>query len=306
MNVTINVKPTGKRLPPGRNACSSSPMNTRYGCWGVVQAVNSTSNSVDVYLDTGVFVSSIPVSSKEWVKETTEGEKYVSGERNLPPQDSRVFIMMPAGTIDSAFVLCSGFSIYETPHVDAFMAKDDSEKEKKDPVRQRVLPGNWKTEYNHDNGTAKVVSPDEKTSFLLDYEPDDPELHLSLFDEIKADVITGKSATFQAYDDTKIECKKGESVTVTCFDTTITIKDGEISIDVPKSAIKVNGDVSVEASGNASVKATKTTVEGNVEIKGGTFTMKGTAAPTGSGPLCGLPNCLFTGAPHSGSVASGN
>ena len=287
MNVTINVKPTGKRLPPGRNACSSSPMNARYGCWGVVQAVNSTSNSVDVYLDTGVFVSSIPVSSKEWVKETTEGEKYVSGERNLPPKDSRVFIMMPSGTIDSAFVLCSGFSIYETPHVDAFMAKDDSEKEKKDPVRQRVLPGNWKTEYNHDNGTAKVVSPDEKTSFLLDYEPDDPELHISLFDETKIDAVSGKD------------------MKITCFDTVITIKDGEITIDVPKSAIKVNGDVSVEASGNASVKATKTTVEGNVEVTGGEFTMKGTVPPTGSGPLCAITVCPFSGAPHSGPQAKG-
>ena len=284
MNLTINVKPTGKRLPPGRNACSSSPMSSRYGCWAVVQTVDSKSNSVDVYLDTGVFVGSVPVSSKEWVKESDE---YVSGERNLPPQDSRVFIMMPSGTIDSAFVLCSGFSIYETPHIDAFMAKDDSEKEKKDPVRQRVLPGNWKTEYNHNNGTAKVVSPDEKTSFLLDYEPDDPELHMSLFDETKIDAVSGKD------------------MKITCFDTVITIKDGEITIDVPKSAIKVNGDVSVEASGNASVKATKTTVEGNVEVTGGEFMMKGTVPPTGSGPLCAIPVCPFSGAPHSGSQVEG-
>lgn len=284
MNLTINIKPTGKRLPPGRNACSSSPMGSRYGCWAVVQSVDSKSNSVDVYLDTGVFVGSVPVSSKEWVRENDE---YVSGERNLPPQDSRVFIMMPSGTIDSAFVLCSGFSIYETPHIDAFMAKDDSEKEKKDPVRQRVLPGNWKTEYNHDNGTAKVVSPDEKTSFLLDYEPNDPELHISLFDETKIDAVSGKD------------------MKVTCFDTVITIKDGEITINVPKSVIKVNGDISVEASGNASVKATKTTVEGNVEITGGEFTMEGTVPPTGTGPLCAIPVCPFSGAPHSGPQAKG-
>jgi phage baseplate assembly protein gpV len=262
-------------------------MTNRYGCWGVVQAVNSTSNSVDVYLDTGIFVGSVPVSSKEWVKVNTEGQKYVSGERNLPPEDSRVFIMMPSGTIDSAFVLCSGFSIYETPHVDAFMAKDDSEKEKKDPVRQRVLPGNWKTEYNHDNGTAKVVSPDEKTSFLLDYEPSDPELHLSLFDETKIDAVSGKD------------------MKITCFDTVITIKDGEISINVPKSDVKVSGDASIEVSGNANVKATKTTVTGNVEINGGDFSMKGNVPPTGSGPLCAIVVCPFTGAPHSGPQAKG-
>ena len=235
-----------------------------------------------------MFVSSAPVASMEWVNEIEGSDGYVTGERNLPPRGASVFIMMPSGNLDSAFVLCSGFSVFETPHVDAFMAKDDLEKELKDPVRKRVLPGNWKTEYNHDTGTVSAISPDDKTSVLLDYDPADPELHLKLFDEIKLDVVSGKD------------------MKITCFDTVITIKDGEITIDVPKSAIKVNGDVSVEASGNASVKATKTTVEGNVEIKGGTFTMKGTAAPTGSGPLCGLPNCLFTGAPHSGSVASGN
>jgi phage gp45-like len=259
-------------------------MITRYGCWGVVQSVNSKSISVDVYLDSGVFIAGVPVSSKEWVKETDD---YVTGERNLPPEGSRVFIMMPSGTMDSAFVLCSGFSIYETPHVDAFMAKDDSDKEKKDPVRQRVLPGNWKTEYNHDNGTVKAVSPDEKTSILLDYEPSDPELHLSLFEKTKIDAVSGKD------------------MKITCFDTVVTIKDGEITINVPKSAVKVDGDATIEVSGNASLKATKTTVNGNVEVTGGKFTMKGTVPPTGSGPLCAIPVCPFSGAPHSGSQAEG-
>jgi len=41
-----------------------------------------------------------------------------------------------------------------------------------------------------------------------------------------------------------------------------------------------------------------------VEVTGGAFTMKGTVAPS-TGPLCAIPNCLFTGAPHGGSEVSG-
>lgn len=59
-------------------------------------------------------------------------------------------------------------------------------------------------------------------------------------------------------------------------------------------------------SGNGSFKLDGIT--NSLEISGFSTTVKmgGTVAPTGSGPFCGLPNCLFTGAPHAGDTIVGN
>ena len=43
----------------------------------------------------------------------------------------------------------------------------------------------------------------------------------------------------------------------------------------------------------------------NVEITGGNAKIGGTVSPSGQGALCGIPACLFTGAPHVGDTAAG-
>jgi hypothetical protein len=58
------------------------------------------------------------------------------------------------------------------------------------------------------------------------------------------------------------------------------------------------GNVQVEGGTKLTIKSA------TVEITGGNFTMKGSVTP-GTGPLCAIPNCLFTGAPHGGNQASG-
>lgn len=144
------------------------PSNTRYGVWGTVTDVNSMSHCVDVKLSSGVELKEVPVAcTDEWV---CEYKDYVSGSRNLPPQGSRVFLLMPTASFESAFVLCSGLSRYEKQHEKAFMA-DKSERDKKNKVREKVYQGKWKEEYEYETGRYKLISPTE--SIKIDIKDDD-------------------------------------------------------------------------------------------------------------------------------------
>jgi len=60
-----------------------------------------------------------------------------------------------------------------------------------------------------------------------------------------------------------------------------------------------SGDVTINSTGNIIIES------GNTTLTGGEVTIAGTVSPTGSGALCGLPNCLFTGAPQTGETTSG-
>jgi hypothetical protein len=282
------------------------------------QEAHSNDHSVDVLTDAGVSLFHVPVASGEWVK--NEGA-YTSGKRDLPPEGSRVFVMMPTGNFDGCFVLCSGFVVIDQAQKEAFMG------EGKEKIRKRVFPGNWKEEYDCATGTHSIVSPDNKTSLIIDYgtadeAKDAPELHLTLFETIKADVVADDGATISAFDDeVKIEHKKGDSAKVTIFDTELTIKKGEVSLKPKATTIEIDGDATIktsgetaiEASGDVSVKGNNVSVEAaanatikgvDVSITGGKLTVNGTSAPA-TGPFCGIPNCLFTGAPHGGSMVMG-
>lgn len=69
------------------------------------------------------------------------------------------------------------------------------------------------------------------------------------------------------------------------------LNDGTIKIDSPK-------DMNIEGKGTITIK-------GKTKVTGGSFECGGTVAPTGSGALCGLPYCAFTGAPQSGNISQG-
>ena len=59
------------------------------------------------------------------------------------------------------------------------------------------------------------------------------------------------------------------------------------------------GQMTIKAEGGVEINAAET------KLTGGTLTVNGTAAPTGSGPFCGIAYCPFTGAPQCGSTVSG-
>lgn len=72
------------------------------------------------------------------------------------------------------------------------------------------------------------------------------------------------------------------------------------NIEISNQNIKITGDSKVDiTSGNVTISGS------NVTITGGNCKMTGTANTDMNGPFCGLKNCVFSGAPHSGSQVSG-
>lgn len=69
-------------------------------------------------------------------------------------------------------------------------------------------------------------------------------------------------------------------------------------------SIKVAGGttINVDASGNVEIDSGTS----DVQIKGANLQVDGAVTPTGTGPFCALPACLFTGAVHIGNKATGN
>jgi hypothetical protein len=109
---------------------------------------------------------------------------------------------------------------------------------------------------------------------------------------------------------------KDNNITITGANISITVEDGNCDVKADKCNVSAS-DCTVEAD-NVNIKGvTKiegdtidlkgvTTIDGNTTIKGGMLQANGTAAPTGSGPFCGIPVCPFTGAPHVGNIVQGN
>jgi len=80
-------------------------------------------------------------------------------------------------------------------------------------------------------------------------------------------------------------------------------KDGKASVE-----LDADGGVTVIADGSTVAlapggKATITAKE--ITLTGGDLVVAGAASPSGSGPFCAIPNCLFSGAPHVGNKVSG-
>jgi hypothetical protein len=245
----------------------------RLGEWGKVEVPHSDDNTVDIYLDSGTHLRRVPVASKEWVISGDDAKKgYNSGERDLPPEHARVFVMMPTCTYADCFVMpFSGFStIDQTP---PYM-KDDREK-----IKERITPSGWHVTGDYVTGSHKAVSPDEKTSLEIDYgagkeEKEHPELHFKLFEKTTLDIIDedsaklsvfdgevriehkkGESVKIAALDEVEVEHKKGDSIKITAYDTDITVKHGEVTIHSKKSTVNIDGDFSLTASGKADIQA---------------------------------------------------
>ena len=101
----------------------------RIGFWALVTDVNSINNTVTVISDTGFEYPNIPVMSNEWVT-VDDSKDYIPSTRNLPPKNSRVFVLTPTYTATGAFVLCSGFSRGDE-NIRTLWAKNENELEDK-------------------------------------------------------------------------------------------------------------------------------------------------------------------------------
>lgn len=109
----------------------------------------------------------------------------------------------------------------------------------------------------------------------------------------------GSKFTIAFVKNNKLEVYNSDNVEVIVDGNSISIKSSDVSIEADN--LKVKATTAEVESDNVTVKA-----KSSCEITGGgIFKLKGTVAPESSGPLCGIPACLFTGAPHLGTKATG-
>ena len=89
------------------------------------------------------------------------------------------------------------------------------------------------------------------------------------------------------------ENSQEQEISLKAWNHTLTITKSEITLDIGK-------DINIDAGTN------NITVNGAIKITGTKFELGGTVTPSGSGALCGISVCPFTGAPHVGSISSNN
>ena len=283
MRVLVNKRPKAQ----GHSAFSvSSPYDGRIGFWGKVTEVHPEANTCNVLMDTGIEVSGLRVASFEWV--AVREDKHLTGERRLPPVGSYVFCLMPTGDLASAFILCSGFLRSEALHADFMEEGEDAAN-----TQRRVEYSGWNHEQDIRTGTRKWQNrTDEDATVELEVNQE------SEGEEAVTLIVHGNTISITK-DGLAIESDGELSLSI----------DGDATLDVSgDAAISAGGDASVEAgSGTVSVTGQNVAVESTVktEIKGGQVVLGGTVAPNGAGALCGVPACLFTGAPHSGNISTG-
>lgn len=223
------------------------------GFWGVVREVNSRFNTCTVLMSkTQQLYTDIPVRSMQWVLDKTD---YVPSERDLPPVGAGVFVCTPEGTIDSAFILCSGYFPGETSEHKLY-AQNNSEKEDKNAIKESVSQGGWTETEDSRNGNRLIKSLDEKIKIELNKEEDsknsrkkeisliawENEIHISeegfsIQDKNKNKVVNDK-------DGLKVEDVNGNKLTMSKSGIVIEVKNGS-KIEMTSTSTVINGNLEV-------------------------------------------------------------
>jgi hypothetical protein len=255
MDIIVKRRRPGPQ--PQSRLAQPSPYDRRWGEWGRVECRHSEDNTVDALLDSGIYLKRVPVASREWVIDGEDaGKDYNSGERDLPPEHARIFVMMPTHTCADCFIApFSGFSTID--QTKPYMA-DDKEK-----IKERITPDEWRGIHDRETGSHELVSPDKKTCVKLDYSKEDHTLDVTLFEKIKLAVVSLKRVLLSVFDDeVKVNHDFGKEITVKTFDTTTTVKQGDITtysdgnreIDVVGNLkIIVGGDIDIISIGETRI-----------------------------------------------------
>ena len=148
-------------------------MKGRIGFWAIVKEVNSINNTVTVISDTGFEYPNVQVMSSEWVT-VDDNKDYIPSERNLPPVNSRVFVLTPTYTAVGAFILCSGFSRGDE-NIRTLWAADENELEEKNNSREKITQGGWDIKEEYATGNLSAVSADGDISLTVCTTEDEEE-----------------------------------------------------------------------------------------------------------------------------------
>lgn len=155
MIVKRNIHKTNAEAP---HLPEGNYLANRIGFWAIVKEVNSLNNTVTVVSDTGFEYPNIQVVSDEWVT-VDDSKDYIPSTRNLPPKNSRVFVLTPTFTAVGAFVLCSGFSRGDE-NIRTLWASSESELDNKNNCRETKTQGGWDITEEYKNGNFKAASND--------------------------------------------------------------------------------------------------------------------------------------------------
>jgi hypothetical protein len=286
-------------VPPKQNLPHAIHDATRYGMWCKVLARYSIDHTVDVETAEGFTVTRIPVASREWV--TLDDPTL--GERNLPPVSSMVFMFMPTGGIDNAFIMGSCFLPSYDKHVTEFLV------EKKEDEEFAKSEGGWQRTFDKATGDLEVVGTDEDDKTLtITIKRSEKKIQITDWNDndlvvdkngIKVTDTKGNTAT---WDDsgTNFEDKNGNEITTSGSGIVMEDKNGN------RITMNAGGMKAEDKNGNImDMTAAGTTFTAIMaQITGGALEVNGTAAPTGSGPFCAIPACPF-GMPHVGNLVSG-
>jgi hypothetical protein len=252
--------------------------------WCKVVKRYSLDHTVDVETAEGFTVTHIPVASREWV--TLDDP--VLGERNLPPVNSIVFMCMPTGGIDNAFIFGSCFLPTFDKHTDEFLQAD------KEDEAVTKTEGNWKRTFDKVTGDLELVGTDD----------DDKTLTITIKKSEGKIQITDWHGNDLAVD------KDGIKVTDTKGNKSVTDNNG-IQVE-DKNGNKVifdaNGIKTEDLTGNSlAMTSSGVTLEAKslLELKGALIKAAGTAVPNGQGGWCAIPTCPYTGIPHVGDTLAG-
>lgn len=251
----------------------------RIGFWALVKDVNSLNNTVTVISDTGYIYPNIPVKSDEWIT-INDNKDYIPSQRNLPPRNSRVFVLTPDKTITGAFILCSGFSRGDE-NIRTLWAKNENELEDKNNCRELKTQGGWDITEEYANGNYRVASNDEEIEFQANPAQDDnksqnKEISLMAWGNtivINEDGISVKDTNNNTVEATSngivIKDKVNDNFnTIQLNDSGITITDingNKIELAVSNSKNKI----SISNGSNNStfvMDGTKVTINGHLEV----------------------------------------
>lgn len=236
----INAKQTP--LPEGNY------LQHRIGFWGLVLEQNSMNNTVTVLSDTGFVYNNVPVMSTEWV--TVDDKKdFIPSTRNLPPKNSRVFVLTPTYTAVGAFVLCSGFSRGDE-NIRTLWAQNENELEEKNGIRETKTQGGWDIQEVYENGNRNYTSHDEKV-----------KLDVALVDK---DQDNKKSVTFEAWNNTIKIDEKGIVITDKNNNTITRDNEGIKITDTNNNVITMNNKgISIKDKNSNEIKLTETDIQVN-------------------------------------------
>jgi len=141
---------------------------------------------------------------------------------------------------------------------------------------------------NHDKIVVGVF--DEGTEYKDDEIPDVSKLaHLEMDKEGNITVHAAKNITVNGDTNCTITIKGNNTVTIN-----------------GNSNIKVDGNLNAKVGGNGDLNISGSTklTSPDVTITGGKINIKGQANTDMSGPFCPIPKCIFSNAPHNGSMST--